>query len=89
MKFDAKGENMGKLSKDMLDYNSEKLYQERYQKEIEDTLTDFLKNPRQNLERYPLGNDGANQVVDTIVELLDSEPVFEREQSKEPEYVNG
>lgn len=73
MKFDVKGENMGKMSKGMLDYNSEKLYQERYQKEIEVILSEFLKNPRENLDRYPLGKDGAYHVVDLVTPLLEED----------------
>jgi hypothetical protein len=74
MKFDAKGENMGKMSKDMLDYNSDKLYQEHYQREIEENLTEFLKYPQRQVNRYPLGKDGANQVVDIMIGLLNNNP---------------
>lgn len=70
MKFDAKGENMGKMSKDMLDYNSEKLYHAQYSSEIENNLTAFLKDPQINMNRYPLGKDGAQQVVELIRPFL-------------------
>lgn len=89
MKFDAKGENMGKMSKDMLDYNSEKLYQRHYQQEIEATLTAFLKDPQQAPNRYPLGKDGASQVVYIIQEqFLTEESAFETVNSRELELVN-
>lgn len=89
MKFDAKGENMGKLSKDMLDYNSEKLYQRRYQQEIEEILTAFLKNPQKAPNRYPLGKDGASQVVDIIEEQFLNDEAAYKQDSRELEPVNG
>jgi hypothetical protein len=89
MKFDAKGENMGKMSKDMLDYNSEKLYQRHFQQGIEETLIAFLKNPQKAPDRYPLGKDGASQVVDIIQEqFLAGELAFETENTREIELVN-
>ncbi len=73
MKFDAHGENMGVLSKDMLKYNQDKLYKAKFQQEITTTLSAFLANPQQTDDPYPLGYDGANQVVDILMPLLQSE----------------
>ena len=71
MTFEANGENMGVLSKDMLHYNQKELYQDKYQQEVTYVLDEFLKLPRFAQNPYPLGKNGADQVVDILEPVLD------------------
>lgn len=82
MTYEANGENMGVLSKDILHYNQEELYQDKYQQEAINVLDEFLKHPRLAQNPYPLGKNGADQVVDILEPVLNpdffNEKVSER-----------
>lgn len=70
MTFEANGENMGVLSKDMLHYNQKELYQAKYQQEFTNVLDKFLRRPRSAQNPYPLGKNGADQVVNILEPVL-------------------
>jgi len=70
MTYEANGENMGALSKDMLHYNQEELYQDKYKQEVTNVLDKFLKQPRLAQNPYPLGKNGADQVIDILEPVL-------------------
>ena len=76
VKITGDGRDMGLISKDMLNYNSENLYQDRYQNEIVANLVNYLRHPVKMTDRYPLGCQGAEQVVENIVPFLRGDYAF-------------
>jgi len=65
--------NMGKISKTMLKYNQEKLYDDVYKQEIIRNLDKFIKLNINNTNRYPLGRYGANQIVNILEKYMSEE----------------
>lgn len=62
--------DMSSISKEMLNFNSKNLYVQKYQTEIINNLTKFLINPVKINDRFPLGYNGAEQIVEIIKPLI-------------------